>query len=117
MRVEDWLGKDNKIGLDIWHKKYQHGNETFDEWLDRVSGGDAELRELIKSKKFLFGGRVLANRGVPDSGNFYNCFSAGYVKVLCIHYGCIKRGWYYIQIPRRSRYLNVKTSSERNKDW
>lgn len=80
MRVEDWLGKDNKIGLDIWHKKYQHGKETFDEWLDRVSGGDEELKELIKSKKFLFGGRVLANRGVPDSGNFYNCFSAGYVK-------------------------------------
>lgn len=80
MRVEEWLGEDNKIGLDIWHKKYQHGNETFDEWLDRVSGGDNDLRELIKSKKFLFGGRVLANRGVPDSGNFYNCFSAGYVK-------------------------------------
>lgn len=80
MRVEEWLGKDNKIGLDIWHKKYQHDNETFDEWLDRVSGGDNDLRELIRTKKFLFGGRVLANRGIPNSGNFYNCFSAGYVK-------------------------------------
>lgn len=80
MRIEEWLGEDNKLGLDIWHKKYQHENESFDEWLDRVSGGDEELRKLIKEKKFLFGGRVLANRGVPNTGNFYNCFSAGFIE-------------------------------------
>lgn len=79
LRVEEWLGEDNQIGLDIWHKKYQHNNESFDEWLDRVSGGNAPLRQLIEQKKFLFGGRVLANRGIDGSGNFYNCFSAGYV--------------------------------------
>lgn len=36
MTVEDWLGKDNKLGIDIWRKKYQFNNETFDKWLDRV---------------------------------------------------------------------------------
>lgn len=79
MNIREWLGEDNQIGYDIWTKKYQHGNESFEEWLDRISGGDEELRELIKQKKFLFGGRVLANRGIPNTGNYYNCFSAGYV--------------------------------------
>lgn len=79
IKLEDWLGEDNEIGKDIWEKKYRHGNESFSEWLDRVSGGDEELRKLIAERKFLFGGRVLTNRGVPNSGNFYNCFSDGYV--------------------------------------
>lgn len=77
--VEEWLGEDNKIGIDIWKRKYRYNNESFSEWLDRVSGGNPDLRELIKNKKFLFGGRVLANRGIEGGGNFYNCFSNGYV--------------------------------------
>ena len=63
MNVEDWLGAENQLGIDIWNKKYRYGEESFDEWLDRVSGGDAEVRQLIVQKKFLFGGRILANRG------------------------------------------------------
>ena len=53
--VENWLGKDNTLGIDIWKNKYQYENETFNEWLDRVSNGDEELRKLIEEKKFLFG--------------------------------------------------------------
>lgn len=79
MNVRDWLGEDNQIGIDIWERKYRYKDETFDQWLDRVSGGDSELRQLIADKKFLFGGRVLANRGIEGSGNFFNCFSAGFV--------------------------------------
>jgi ribonucleoside-diphosphate reductase alpha chain len=79
MTVEDWLGKDNQLGLDIWHRKYQHNGETFREWVDRVSGGDKDVAKLIRERKFLFGGRVLANRGIEGSGNFYNCFSLGFV--------------------------------------
>ena len=30
MIVEDWLGEDNLLGIDIWHKKYQQNEETFD---------------------------------------------------------------------------------------
>lgn len=77
MRVEDWLGKDNKIGLDIWHKKYQWNDETFDEWLDRVSGNNDTIKELIKSKKFLFAGRILSNRGLNNLGKkitYSNCY-------------------------------------------
>ena len=80
MNVIEWLGETNQIGQDIWQKKYRHEDESFDQWLDRVSGGDENLRDLIEQKKFLFGGRVLANRGVPNTGNFYNCFSAGFVE-------------------------------------
>ena len=79
MNVEQWLGKENQLGIDIWHKKYQYNNESFDEWLDRVSGGDLELRQLIVDKKFLMGGRTLANRGVDSSGSLFNCYSRGFV--------------------------------------
>lgn len=80
MTVEKWLGKDNKIGIDIWHKKYQYNNENFEEWLDRVSAGDQELRKLIVEKKFLMGGRTLANRGTDSTGSLFNCYSRGYVE-------------------------------------
>jgi ribonucleoside-diphosphate reductase alpha chain len=78
--IEQWLGKDNKIGIDIWHKKYQYNNENFDEWLDRVSAGDKELKQLIIEKKFLMGGRTLANRGTNSTGSLFNCYSRGYVE-------------------------------------
>ena len=75
MNVEQWLGKDNKLGVDIWQRKYRKGNETFDEWLDRVSGGDRRVRDAIKSKRFLFGGRILSNRGIIDTKVTYsNCY-------------------------------------------
>lgn len=77
MTVEEWL-KGNQLSLDIWKSKYSH-NETFEQWLDRVSGGNSEIKRLIKEKKFLFGGRTLANRGIPNSGSFSNCYSIGYV--------------------------------------
>lgn len=77
LTVQEWLGKDNKLGIDIWEKKYRYNNESFEEWLDRVSGGDKDVKELIKSKKFLFGGRILANRGLHKFGNkvtYSNCY-------------------------------------------
>lgn len=77
MNVEQWLGKDNQLGIDIWHRKYQNDGETFDEWLDRVSGGNKDARQLIIDKKFLFGGRILANRGLAKNGRkltYSNCY-------------------------------------------
>lgn len=84
MTVEEWLGKDNKLGIDIWHNKYQYNGESFDEWLDRVSGGDEAVKQLIVEKKFLFGGRILANRGLSKYGKhvtYSNCFS-GDTKII-----------------------------------
>lgn len=75
MTVEQWLGESNKLGIDIWHNKYQHNNETFEEWLRRVSGGNQDVEDLIVDKKFLPGGRILSNRGVTDSKVTYsNCY-------------------------------------------
>lgn len=77
MNVKEWLGENNQLGIDIWTKKYQYNNETFDEWLDRVSGGDEDVRELIKEKKFLFAGRILSNRGLHKDGHkitYSNCY-------------------------------------------
>lgn len=78
MQVQDWLGSNNQIGIDIWEKKYRLENETFDEWLDRVSGGKADVRQLIIDKKFLFAGRILANRGTASEAKstLSNCYCA-----------------------------------------
>ena len=77
MNVEQWLGEDNKLGIDIWKNKYQYNNETFEEWLNRVSDGDEKLKQLIVDKKFLFGGRILSNRGLDKLGKkvtYSNCY-------------------------------------------
>lgn len=77
MTVQDWLGVDNKLGIDIWEKKYRKDGESFDEWLDRVSAGDAEVKKAVVEKKFLFGGRILSNRGMNDHGKkvtYSNCY-------------------------------------------
>ena len=77
---KDWLGAENQLAIDIWNKKYKFENETFDEWLDRVSGGDEAIRQLIKEKRFLFGGRILANRGLQNHGKkvtYSNCYVLG----------------------------------------
>lgn len=76
MRVEEWLNND-KLGIDIWNKKYRYENESFDEWLNRVSNGNEKVKRLIIEKKFLFGGRILANRGLQNKGrkiSFSNCY-------------------------------------------
>lgn len=75
-----WLGMEEGLPIDIWNKKYKFENETFEEWLDRVSGGDEAIRQLIKEKRFLFGGRILANRGLQNHGKkvtYSNCYVLG----------------------------------------
>ncbi len=77
MEIEQWLGEDNQLGIDIWQKKYCHSGETFDQWLDRVSDGDSDIKDMIIQKKFLFGGRILANRGLHKTGlkvTLSNCY-------------------------------------------
>ena len=76
-KLKQWLGEDNQIGMDIWEKKYRYNNESFDAWVDRVSGGDEDIKELILSKKFLFAGRILSNRGTQKDGRkvtYSNCY-------------------------------------------
>lgn len=77
MLEREWLGEDNQLGVDIWEKKYYHDGESFDEWVTRISGGNEEIGEYIKEKKFLFGGRILSNRGLNKEGRkvtYSNCY-------------------------------------------
>ena len=74
MDYKDWLGEDNTLGLDIMMRKYRYGDETFDEWLDRVSGNHEDVKELIFKKEFIFGGRILSNRGTPGKKTYSNCY-------------------------------------------
>ena len=88
MTVEEWVGKDNTLGQDIWHKKYpkhidclQKENETFEEWLNRVSLGDPIIKQLILQKLLLPGGRILSNVGLKvTKGGTSNCYSRGFVE-------------------------------------
>ena len=73
--AKEWLDG-NELSYTIWDKKYRHNNESFEQWLNRVSGNTAaSVRQLIKDKKFIFGGRILASRGVKDRKVTYsNCY-------------------------------------------
>ena len=77
MDIEEYLGEENTLGQDIWTHKYRYEEETFENWTDRVSGGNKEVKELIMNKKFLFAGRILANRGLNKFGKkvtYSNCY-------------------------------------------
>ena len=67
----------DELQQSIWTKKYQYNNESFDEWINRVSGGNEKIGQLIRDRKFLFAGRILANRGLPKDGinvTYSNCY-------------------------------------------
>lgn len=77
MEIEEWLGSDNQLGMDIWNKKYRYHGESFEEWIGRISAGNQGIAELIRQKKFLFGGRILSNRGLEYEGrkvSLSNCY-------------------------------------------
>lgn len=74
MTVEQWLNGE-ELPITIWKNKYRNGDESFEQWLDRVSNGNEKVRQLIKEKKFIFAGRILSNRGVKDRKiTLSNCY-------------------------------------------
>ena len=67
----------NEFAEDTWNRKYRHNDESLDEWFKRVSGGNKQVEDLIRQKKFMFGGRILANRGLASEDNkvtYSNCY-------------------------------------------
>lgn len=70
MKINEWLNG-NKLSLDIWNKKYRNEDESFEEFLDRICVGQEDIKELVRSKKFIFGGRILANRGIKNKKRFF----------------------------------------------
>ena len=98
MDVKDFLGENNTLGVDIWAKKYRFEDESFDEWLERITGGDPEMKRLVLEKKFIYAGRILANRGLQNKGirvTYSNCFTedasvlteTGYKKITEVEVG------------------------------
>ena len=74
MTEQEWLNN-NDLSLTIYNKKYRNGNETFEEFLDRISANNTSVKALIKDKKFIFGGRILSSRGIVDRRVTYsNCY-------------------------------------------
>ncbi len=74
MTIEEWLNN-NELSINIFNKKYRYNNESFEEFLDRISHGYTPIKELIRNKKFIFGGRILANRGIPNRHlSLSNCY-------------------------------------------
>lgn len=74
MEIAEWLNN-NELSINIFNKKYRNGNETLEEFFDRVSHSYEPVKNLIKDKKFIFGGRILASRGVIGRKVTYsNCY-------------------------------------------
>ena len=77
MDVKEWLGEDNELGINIWYNKYRQNNETFLEWVDRITGGNEEYKRVILAKLFIPAGRILSNRGLYKLGTkvtYSNCY-------------------------------------------
>ncbi len=76
MTIEEWLNKD-ELAITIWNNKYRFENESLDAWFKRVSNNNPEVEKLIREKKFIFGGRILANRGLNSKNKkitYSNCY-------------------------------------------
>ena len=76
MTIQEWLGED-QLPLDILQKKYLQEGESFHDYIERISGGNPVLKELILEKKMLPGGRILSNRGLKEKGtkaSLSNCY-------------------------------------------
>ena len=72
---ENWFM--TELQKDIWLKKYKTGDENFEEFFERVSGGNKEIKECMLQKKFLPGGRIIASRGLHKDGRkitYSNCY-------------------------------------------
>lgn len=67
----------SEFQMKIFKDKYQFENENFDQFIERVSAGNTGIARLIREKKFLFAGRILANRGLHKFGKkvtYSNCY-------------------------------------------
>lgn len=75
IRQNGWEMTD--LQRDIFKNKYEHNNEGFFNFVNRVAGGNDYIAKLIVNKKFLPAGRVLAGRGLQNKGikvTYSNCY-------------------------------------------
>jgi len=75
LRKHGWAMTD--LQRDIYEKKYRYDNESFEDFLARVSGNNSFIMKAIKDKKFMPAGRILAGRGLNKFGRkvtLSNCY-------------------------------------------
>ena len=75
LRLQGWDMTD--LQRDIYEKKYRYDNESFEDFLERVSGGNTPIKKAIKNKAFMPAGRILAGRGLDKLGRkitLSNCY-------------------------------------------
>lgn len=77
MNVQEWLEADNQLGINIVINKYMR-KQTFDEFIERISNGNSELKRIILEQKYLHGGRTLSNYNTNNGSSTSNCYSSGY---------------------------------------
>ncbi|MGL5506708.1 MAG: ATP cone domain-containing protein, partial [Paraclostridium sp.] len=41
----------DELQKSIWKNKYRNGDETFDEWINRISAGNTRIAKLIRQKR------------------------------------------------------------------
>lgn len=71
LREQSW--EMNDLQRDVVNNKYRHNNESFNSFIKRVSGGNKDIAKLIRNRDFLFGGRILAGRGIDRNVSLANC--------------------------------------------
>nr|WP_312983133.1 adenosylcobalamin-dependent ribonucleoside-diphosphate reductase [Clostridioides sp.] len=67
----------DELQSSIWKNKYRFNSENFDQWINRISNKNPRIAKLIRQKRFLFAGRILANRGLYKAGKkvtYSNCY-------------------------------------------
>lgn len=75
LRSEGWDMTD--LQKDIYEQKYRFNNESFEEFLERTSGGNQPIKKALKSKEIMPAGRILAGRGLDKVGRkitLSNCY-------------------------------------------
>ena len=67
------LNKDN-FHIDLWERKYQIDNETFAQFVKRISNGNKKIENYFKEKKFTPAGRILAGINTKYNKTLFNCY-------------------------------------------
>lgn len=75
IRKNGWKMTD--LQRDIFNSKYVDKDENFEKWVDRIGYNNEPIKKLIREKKFMPAGRILAGRRLFEQGRkitYSNCF-------------------------------------------
>ena len=77
MRNKSWIK--SALQISTFTDKYLADGEDYDAWITRISAGNRKIEKLIRDKKFIFCGRILANRQLPQTKGYKLTYSNCYV--------------------------------------